>query len=266
MQRFAAIVKYWLIPGSMTFLLVGLALGVVLLNAGPIATVAARAWLTSLLAAYFLLSLPIVANLLIAHLHRDFASIRLPRDAAGARVLVAFGNGSVHYAAGALTADMLTRRSYFCVFEAARLFRLLELDWVIASGGGASQDPNARSESDLMREELVRLEVPIDRILLESASRTTGEQVASVARLLDERGLIPPVIVVTTGAHMRRVMKLCRQRQLGAIPSVTPGLRYDEGRTGWRRWWPSLAALTGSHSALYEYLAVIYSRPRVEKP
>jgi hypothetical protein len=45
-----------------------------------------------------------------------------------------------------------------------------------------------------------------------------------------------------------------------AIPSVTPDLRYDEGRTGWTRWWPSMAALRGSESAMYEYLALVHLR------
>ena len=49
---------------------------------------------------------------------------------------------------------------------------------------------------------------------------------------------------------------------IDAMPSVTPDLRYDEGRTGWARWWPSMAALRGSESAMYEYLALAYLRLR----
>jgi hypothetical protein len=53
-------------------------------------------------------------------------------------------------------------------------------------------------------------------------------------------------------------MALFRARGIDAVPSVTPDLRYDEGRTGWRRWSPSTAALRGSESAMYEFLALIY--------
>jgi uncharacterized SAM-binding protein YcdF (DUF218 family) len=265
-KQIADIVKAWLIPGSMSFLVAGLAVGVLLLNSGVGASRWARVWLTALLAVYWLLSLPVVSNLLIGNLHREFGTVQAPGEARGSRVLVVVGNGSVHYAAGDFAADMLTRRSFFCVFEAARLYRLLRPDWVIVTGGIADQNPEARTEGDLMREQLVRFQVPADRILLESASRTTGEQVANVARLFEARGLSWPAVVITTGAHMSRVMTLFRDRRLDVVPSVTPELRYDEGRTGWHRWAPSFAALTGSQSALYEYLALIQESLQARRP
>ena len=73
-----------------------------------------------------------------------------------------------------------------------------------------------------------------------------------------QRDVDGAIVVITTPAHMSRVMTLFNNRGVKAIPSVTPGLRYDEGRTGWRRWWPSGSALIGSQSALYEALAHVY--------
>lgn len=258
MKQVSAIVKQWLIPGTMSFLLAGLAIGVVLLNAGPAPARWGRAWLTLLLALHWVISLPVVANFLIANLHQEFGTIQLATEAPGARLVVVIGNGSVHYAAGPFAADLLTRRSFFCVFEAARLYALLQPDWVIVSGGVAGQHPDARSESDLMREQVARFGVPDERILTEAASRTTAEQIANVERLVAAKGLQWPAVVVTTGAHMSRVMALCRERRLAVTPSVTPELRYDDGRRGWRRWVPTFAALRGSESALYEYLANIH--------
>lgn len=253
----ASTVKRFLIPGSTTFFTVGFGFGVVLLHIGPPAW--GRAWLTALLGLYWLLSLPVVSHLLIQGLLPQYGSLRTPAEAAGAKLLVAIGNGSVHYAAGDFTADQLTRRSAFCVFEAARLYRLIEPEWLIASGGVAGSSPRAIPESELMREQLVKFQVPADRILLESTSRTTAEQVANVLRLLEERGLGRTIVVVTTTAHMNRVLKLFRDGGIHAVPSVTPDLRYDDGRTGWRRWYPSASALRGSESAMYEYLARIHA-------
>jgi uncharacterized SAM-binding protein YcdF (DUF218 family) len=253
-SRVANIVKRFLIPGSMTFLMVALAVGVVLLNSG-LPTLWGRIWLAALLGLYWLLSLPVTAHALIQNLQHRYGTIRTVEDAAAATVLVVVGNGAVHYRAGDFTIDYLTRRSAFCVFEAARLHRLIDPLWLIATGGSVETDAHARTESELIRNELVRFQVPADRILLESTSRTTEEQVANVARLLEQRGLGGPIVVVTTGAHMPRVMKLFHDQRINAIPSVTPELRYDDGRTAWRRWYPSAAALRGSESALYEYLA-----------
>jgi len=173
MRPFAAIVKQVLIPGSMTFLIMGLGLGVILLNAGRTAIPWGRVWLTTLFGLYVLLSLPAVAHALIGNLQQPHGTIYLASEAGGARVLVVIGNGSVRYAAMEFAVDQLTRRSVFCVFEAARLYRLIDPDWVVASGGIAGSDPHARPESELMREQLITCGVVAERIVLESTSRTT---------------------------------------------------------------------------------------------
>ena len=257
--RFAAIVKRFFIPGSMTFLIVGFAVGVALLNSGDRSLQWGRVWLTSLLGLYWLLSLPVTAHALIQNLRHRYGTIATAQQTAGARVIVVVGNGAVHYQAGDSRIDQLTRRSVFCVFEAARLYRLIDPAWLVATGGGAEADEHAKTEAELMRDELVRFQVPADRILLESTSRTTEEQVENVARLLGGLALDAPILVVTTGAHMPRVMKMFDRHRIKAIASVTPELRYDDGRMAWRRWYPSAAALRGSESAIYEYLARGYA-------
>jgi uncharacterized SAM-binding protein YcdF (DUF218 family) len=258
------IVKRFLIPGSTTFLIIGLGLGVILLNAGGTANPWGRVWLTTLFGLYGLLSLPAIAHALIRNLQQQHGTIH--SDPRAAKVLVVIGNGSVRYAAREFAVDQLTRRSVFCVFEAARLYRLIHPDWVVASGGIAGPDPHARPESELMREQLIACGVVAERIVLESASRTTEEQIANVAQLLEQRGLNGSIVVITTAAHISRVMHLCRARGINAVPSVTPELRYDEGRTGWRRWCPSFAALRGSESAIYEYLALAYAAVKSRSP
>jgi uncharacterized SAM-binding protein YcdF (DUF218 family) len=257
--RFAAMVKRFLIPGSMTFLIVGLAIGVALLNSGDRPLQWGRVWLTSLLGLYWLLSLPVTAHALIQNLRHRYGTIATAQETAGARVLVVVGNGAVHYQAGDSRIDQLTRRSAFCVFEAARLYRLIDPAWLVAAGGNAEADEHAQTEAELMRDALMRFQVPANRILLESTSRTTEEQVENVARLLEGLALDSPIVVVTTGAHMPRVMKMFDNHRIKAIASVTPELRYDDGRMAWRRWYPSAAALRGSESAIYEYLARCYA-------
>jgi uncharacterized SAM-binding protein YcdF (DUF218 family) len=254
------IVKRFLIPGSMTFLSLGLVLTIVLLHGAPSIRRLGEGWFGVLVALYFLLSLPVVANALIGRLQGRHGTIRTAADARGAKVIVAVGNGSVSYTDGHFTSDQLTRRSTFCVFETTRLYRLLQPDDVVVSGGVPTPGSAARAEADLMREELVRLGVPSERILADTASRTTEEQAINVARLLRRRDPRANAVVVTTAAHMSRVMTWFVAQGIDAIPSVTPDLRYDEGRTGWARWWPSLAALRGSESAMYEFLALVHLR------
>jgi uncharacterized SAM-binding protein YcdF (DUF218 family) len=251
-------VKRLLIPGSMTFLSLGLVLAVLLLHADMPSHHLGDLWFAALVALYWLLSLPVVAQALIGRLQARYGTIRTPTEAQDAKIIVAVGNGSVSYTDGQFTIDQLTRRSTFCVFEVTRLYRLLQPDLVIVSGGAAALGSAARTEADLMREELVKLGVPVERIRADTASRTTEEQAVNVARLLRHRDPGTRVVVVTTAAHMPRVMKLFVAQGMDVIPSVTPDLRYDDGRAGWARWWPSSAALRGSESAMYEYLALVH--------
>jgi uncharacterized SAM-binding protein YcdF (DUF218 family) len=258
MRPFVTFVKQFLIPGSLTFLIAGLTVGLVLLSAGPMAALWGRAWLASLLVLYWLLSLPAVSHTLIAWLQQEYTTLATTNEAHSAKVLVVVGNGCVHYTAGAFASHQLTRRSTFCAFEAGRLYPVIRPDWVVATGGSGAASATGTSEAELLRDLMVKCRVPADCILLESASTTTDEQVSNVVRLLKRQGTAGPIVVITTPAHMSRVMKLFRSQGVHAIASVTPELRYDAGHTGWRRWWPSGAALIGSQSALYEALAHVY--------
>ncbi|MBS1817551.1 MAG: YdcF family protein [Acidobacteria bacterium] len=257
MRALSEFVKEWLVPGTMSCLLAGTIVGVVLLNVAATATLG-RVWLTLFAALYLLLSMPAVSSFLIARMQDTHpaadAGGRPDAATAAADALIVVGNGSVHYTDGDRRVDYLTRRSVFCAFEAARIYAQARPSRVIATGGVAGH-PSARPEAELLRDLLVDLGVPVNQIGVEARSRTTAEQVANVCALLRAAGVRDPFIVVTTPAHMRRVLALFDQHGVRTIAATTPELRYDEGRTGWRRWWPSMAALTGSASAVYELLA-----------
>ena len=229
---------------------------------GPRAAWWGRLGLTVVASGYVLLATPVVSNALLRQLHAGFGSIEHGGEGRDGRVVVILGNGTVSYVAGDRAVHQLVRRTAHCVLEGARLHDLLHPAWIVVSGGVANPRAQTRPESEIMRDALVKLGVPADRVVLESGSRTTGEQIAAVARLLGEKQLGDRTIIVTTPAHVRRAMRLAGRYRLDAVPSIASGLRYDAGRTGWRRWRPSMAALSGSESAMYEYLALAYTRFR----
>lgn len=254
----AEIVKSALVPGSTAFLLLGLAAGVTLLYLGKAGSRLGRRWLTALVLAYVVLALPAVSNALIAGLEPDFPTIVSRDDVRGARALVVLGNGVVTYATREHWIHQFARRTAHAVLEGARLYTLTQPDVVIASGGIADPSSQRAPESEVIRDELVRLGVPRDRILLESASRNTREQMANVAQLARAKSLAGPLVLVTTPAHARRALMLARREGLDIVPSMADTLRYDSEAGGWRNWLPTIAALRGSESAAYEYLAVAY--------
>lgn len=256
----AEAVKTLLIPGSLTFLLIALVLGVIMLHAGSTGMRWGRRWLTTLTLSYLVLALPVVANVLIAGLEPEVRPIHSSADVEGARTLVVIGNGVVTYAVGERAIHQFARRTAFAVLEGARLYALFQPEWVIVSGGIPNPDSQQEPESVVIRNELVKIGVPRDRILLESDSRNTAGQLRNVARLVRERNIQEPLVVVTTPAHARRVMLMATEEGLDFVLATADALRYDAGEeAGWRNWVPSVSALRGSESALYEYLAVGYA-------
>ena len=250
------IVKVFLIPGSIVFLLVGLFFGLLLLHLGPHPARWGRRSLMALGLLYTALSLPIVSNALIETLQIDDPRFERPSDAREARAVVVIGAGVVSHSANGRSIHAMVGRTAQTVLEAARVYELTNTAWVIASGGIADALTQTVPESAVMRDELVRLGVPPGRILVESESRNTAEQIANVARIIRERQLPNRVIFVTTPAHSRRVMLLARRQQIDAVAAFTTELPDDSGQSGWRAWRPSANALQGSESATYEYLAV----------
>jgi uncharacterized SAM-binding protein YcdF (DUF218 family) len=248
-------VKNALIPGSTPFLLLGLGLGVTLLYCGRRFAQWGRVWLTALAALYLVLSLPAVSSALIASMSGPYGSIRDAGDARGARVVVAIGNGAVTYAAGEQALHQLGRRTAYIVLETARLYRLLAPEWVVSSGGIPDSRSQQRPESEIMRDALVTLGVPADRIVLESGSRNTAEQLAGIARVAADRHASGPLVLVTSPAHARRVMLAARRHGVDAVLSTSDQLVYADSE---RAWLPSFDALRGSESALYEGMAVAY--------
>jgi len=68
---------------------------------------------------------------------------------------------------------------------------------------GASLDPDSVSSAELMKRDAIRLGVPSEAILLETASTTTDENAHLVAQLMADKGL-HSAILVTSPYHQRR--------------------------------------------------------------
>lgn len=251
-----AVVKQWLVPGSTSLLFISVLAGALLIVAGPPFRGYGHLLVVAIALLYWILSLPAVAAALIAGLGTRFGRIDASARSRGIQVLVAIGNGSVHYTDGRQHVDYLARRSVYCAFEAARVFELLAPALVITTGGPPGPPP-AKTEAELLRDLLVDFGVPSSAIVVEGASTTTEQQVDHVLALLASRRLTGPIAVITTTAHMTRVAALFAARGTSIVPSVTPELLYDDGRTGAGRWLPSMSSLIGSSSAMYEYLANI---------
>lgn len=252
MAVFVSLSKGYLVPGSPSFLILGVGVALLLLS-GERTRTWGRRWLAVLFVLYVALSMPLVAG----GLHRSLAGvgpITDARQARGASIIVLLGNGVITVGPSATAIDLPGVNTASNVSEAARLYRLLGRRRIIASGGMPPAGAGKRPESEVMRDYLGRLGVAGEDIALESASINTTEQAERVAALL------PPgarVLLVTTPAHMPRAAALFRRRGVDVVPAVSDSLAEGE-----RRWLdglvPNRYALRASEVAVYEMVAFAF--------
>lgn len=86
------------------------------------------------------------------------------------------------------------------------------------------------AESQVARRYALREGVPDDAILIETASRTTHENLVETRALLQAQGL-HRIIVVSDPLHMARALRLCRELGIDALGSPTPESRFRSWRT-----------------------------------
>src|SRR5436190_356487 len=112
----------------------------------------------------------------------------MPAGASRAPIMLDFLKDTLRPSNISCVLALLTPDAGLRVLEAARLFELLNSPLVIASGGVIEDDRAAAPESVALQRALIDLGVRPDRIVLESDSKNTRDEVILVKRMLAERG------------------------------------------------------------------------------
>jgi uncharacterized SAM-binding protein YcdF (DUF218 family) len=257
LQATTDLIKLFLVPGSLWFLICGLTAGV-LLARGP-TPLRRLAWpfLAALALLYWLESLPVVSEALATGFGRLNARQVTAREVSAAQAIVVLGAGVSSYTAARHTITVPEQQTVLNALEAARIFRLLEERvHVVASGGIPDPQSTAKPEAAVLLELLERDGVPADHVVLESASRTTYEQALRVAPLLKDRGW-NRFVLVTSPAHLLRATAAFAAQGVQPIPG--PASFRSQSPDVPRFWWrPSGAALAVSELSLYDYMAWVY--------
>ncbi|WP_411852496.1 YdcF family protein [Stenotrophomonas sp. LGBM10] len=89
------------------------------------------------------------------------------------------------------------------------------------------------SESQVARRYALKQGVPDEAILIETASRTTRQNLIEARRLMQQRKL-HRVIIVSDPLHMARALRLCQELGIDALASSTPSTRFRSFHTSWR--------------------------------
>lgn len=140
------------------------------------------------------------------------------------------------------------------ILEARRVFRTTAATWIVSSGGSPKL-PRTEMPGETMRDELVRLGVPRERILVETESLDTHQEAVTIAPMLRSLG-VEHLVLVTSAVHMRRSVGAFRAQGWFAIPAVAP----DPGLGGtWSEWLvPSRGSLLLSSGLAHELVGLPY--------
>jgi uncharacterized SAM-binding protein YcdF (DUF218 family) len=141
------------------------------------------------------------------------------------------------------------------VMEAARVYRIVNAEWVISSGGRPVTTDMTPASALTMRDMLIELGVPASKILLEDRSRNTHDEAVLVAAMLKTMP-VEGVVLVTSDVHMRRSLGAFRAVGIDATPAIARRPHYA---TPWDLpWLPSNAGMTEATSVGHEYLGIAY--------
>ena len=238
-------------PSSISCVLALLTPGTLLLFVPSLARWGRR-WITAVVVFYLLLSSSLGSGLLARTLIGGYRPLASAADARGAQVVVVLGSGSVNLRAAGRQLSSVTVDAGLRVLEAARLFDLLNGPLVIASGGVTERDGAAAPESTALRRALIDVGVRADRIVPESESKNTRDEVLIIKRMLADRGLTG-FVLVTSPMHMRRSMLAFEQQGMHPIPSPAPLV--PDRASARSALLPSSLWLQIGDSAIYEWLA-----------
>ena len=138
--------------------------------------------------------------------------------------------------------------SLFRLVEAFSLWRTDPSKKIIVTGH--SDGPG------IMRQVLLDMGVPPDRIMIENQSTNSFTCTRNVGTIVQDK----PFVLVTSAGHMPRSMAVFRKLGMNPIPAPTD---YQVGKNPLRaNWFPSVGHLYYSELAIHEFLGLFWYRIR----
>jgi uncharacterized SAM-binding protein YcdF (DUF218 family) len=113
----------------------------------------------------------------------------------------------------------LTSETAVNVITALKLYNTLKLP-IILSGGTPEGVKGAGNESQIAKRDLIAMQVPADKIIMDDKSRTTQENAKNSAVILNKMGFKHPILV-TSSNHMSRSVELFKKEGIDVLALPT---------------------------------------------
>jgi uncharacterized SAM-binding protein YcdF (DUF218 family) len=217
---------------------------------------AARRVLAVIVMFYVVASFQLVAHAAKALLSRRYHPLQAADVPPGRSAVVILGSGS--FMAHDWSENGVAQNDAVGadrVIEAVRVFKLIQPEWIVSSGGAVgSMDPKAPG-GKVMKDLLLQLGVPESRILLELESKNTRDEAVIVRQMLGPLR-VDHVVLVTSDTHMWRSVGTFRAVGLDVIPAIA---RSPEMQPPWNiTFLPSSSGLGEMQTVFHEALGTGY--------
>ncbi len=154
----------------------------------------------------------------------------------------------------------LSRYSYPRFYHGVRIFQQSHAHLLAFCGGPIRE--GVVSEGEVMKAMALGLGVPEEKVLAETTSRTTFENITNLSRLLPA-GQNRRIGLVTSAVHMRRAYSVfCRQFPHEIVVPIPVQATYDPCGWDYRSLLPNANNMDRSTMALHEWIGLVWYKLR----
>ena len=203
---------------------------------------------------FVVLSLRPVGDLLVYSLEHRYSPP--PQELLDSVDLVVVLGGGMYLSGGLRADNELRGPASSRLYNGVRAFQKSGADLIAFCGGHPR--PDSQSEANVMKKMAMALGIPENKILAETQSHNTMENLAHLAELLPA-GNARRIGLVTSAAHMHRSEKVCKsQFPQDTIILIPVNYLYDPMVWELKSFIPSVWALEESTVALHEWIGVVW--------
>jgi len=149
--------------------------------------------------------------------------------------------------------DQLSRASLIRLVEGIRIHRKLANSKLILSGGDVF---SSMSEAKIMEKLAIELGTDKKKLVLESKSRDTKDQVGFIHDIIGN----DKFILVTSASHMARSMALFQSKGMNPIPAPTGYHVKKIKKISPSMFFPNAKGIDKMERVVYEYLGIVWAR------
>jgi len=149
-------------------------------------------------------------------------------------------------------------RSSDRLLQAVRLYKEGKAQYFIFTGGSSKIIVREKSSGEFLKDYLVMLGIPKDRILTEWKSRNTHENATETFQLLQSAGIShKKFLLVTSGFHMKRALACFKNMDIDVTPFKTDALQANTPPEIWEWIVPSASVMATWELLFKEWLGYL---------